>query len=95
LTALACDLTKRRLGWPGFRRSSILTAPVRVIDEVEHFAPELQAVPFADLKSFEDAKIPVLETGPVDQIAISLTGERSSSRRSEKRRAIRIFGLEL
>ena len=68
--------------------------PARLLDEVQHLAAELQAVALANLKALQDTQIPALETRALDQIAILLTGRRSSSRSCNNGRAIRVTGSE-
>src|SRR5256885_5017296 len=49
--------------------------PIGVIDKVEGFGTELETALFIDGKGFEEAKIPVLESGLVDDVANPLSIE--------------------
>ena len=56
-----------------------------MVDEVEGFGAELEADVFFDGEGFEEAKVPVLVAGLIDDVTNLLGAESTGSRLGENR----------
>lgn len=92
LAPLRCDFPERCTSRSRIGGTTVFTAPVGMVDEVEHLTTKLQFVPFADLKPLEDAQVPVLEASSVDEVPVSLGRKGSSCWRCEQWGPIGISG---
>src|SRR5258707_3514076 len=59
----------------GGAAAAAATAPVRVVDEIEGFGAELEADVFFNRERFEQAEVPVLVAGLIDDVANLLGAE--------------------
>ena len=69
----------------GAAAATAASAPVRVVDEVKGFGAELEADVFFDGEGLEEAKVPVLVAGLIDDVTNLLGAESTGSRLGENR----------
>ena len=65
-----------------------------MVDKVEGFSPELEPSLLVDGEVLEQAEIPVLVSGLIDEVANTLSVERTRSRLGKNRRTVGIGGSE-